>query len=265
MPTSRIYIDPAVKRMIKRAQKNKLKYVRKPKRLQPKTKLQKLIRKEINKAQELKSTTMIGTSGSSIKTGGVDDLFSTGYVSRDLCAVSIDQGTGVSDRIGNKILIKSNKLKITVNSLYLEQNSAPFRLHIVFYRNRNFNSSATGLAELMQFENTALSQNGTLLREQYPFNKDVFEIKKHIVKRMVYVPATGTNDINNATRFSYTMSVDISKYCPAVWRFDDNDAGTPENSHLFFCCYIVPENDNVPAGLNLCNIVWSQTVNFTDS
>lgn len=122
-----------------------------------------------------------------------------------------------------------------------------------------------GLAELMQFQNTSQAQTGSLLREQYPFNTELFSVKKHIVRNMVYVPASGTNDINNATKFSQTMTVNITDFMPTNWRYDDNDSGTPENAHLYFACWLTPMNDNLAVvGSNLANIVWTQSLYYTD-
>lgn len=104
-----------------------------------------------------------------------------------LDVIDLGQGTEQEQRVGNKISNAKLKVRGYVESLVWDDTSnnslLPFEIHMVFFKNKTMiKNPNTDLKTLPN--NTTSYVDGTIMNSLYPYNKDLYIIRKVRVFRM---------------------------------------------------------------------------------
>lgn len=241
----------------------------------PSKQLLSLIKREIGKDIEVKSTIVSVASASTIVGTGLEydvatAITSDGYYYGDNLwnFPTLSAGTDIGNRIGNRIDVKSCVLTMVLTPLYNAGITSPFDIHILICRARNkIDIPPDQMNQFLRVANTQTNITGALLNSTYPFDKDYLRVYKHKKILCVYIPAVGTNDINNSLKFSHTWKCDLSRWCKNI-HFGNDLTTEPTNSaaHMYLLAWIVPQNGvAVPPGSDVVRIDGSITLRFTDA
>lgn len=182
--------------------------------------------REVKTAQYSVAFNLNAYTGTSWATPGVHAL--TPYSG----FVSIIQGTGQGDRIGNKIEIVSAKLKMTFNPLPYNatSNAIPQPQLVLGWVAKVKNSTAqpTALGTFFQAGDASSGPNGTTIDTTRPINTDNYKLYKSFVKKVGYAAYLGTgtapqsgNFSNNDFNLSQTVSLDLTKSIPKIIDYND--------------------------------------------
>lgn len=190
--------------------------------------------------------------------------------------LNIIQGTSQSQRIGNQIKLKRWVVKGTVyfdlanGQLGDPIVSVPFKqnqgyVNLYFGRLLNMdNQINTGLTDLFQNGNDALSPSGLIVDRLYTINKDVYKIYWHKQYKIGISSPTNPGPTagvlnNNDYMLNEEFGFDICKLCTKnkVIKYDDDNAQPNDallNSLTLFATYTNPNAD-----INLSSLTPSTT------
>lgn len=192
--------------------------------------------------------------------------------------ITILQGTGQNNRIGNQVRTRKVILRgvLFPNIFNATSNPSPKPMEIKFFFGHH-KISSTILPQSASFN--AFYQNGSgsstftnnLLDLLKPINKDTWTVKKTFTYKIGYADAnssTGVNYIsNNDFKLNRKFSIDLTKYCPKVLKWNDN-ATTPTTNGLFWWIQVVyadgTSTTGSPAINQLAQIQYSLSYIFED-
>jgi len=160
--------------------------------------------------------------------------------------MTIAQGTGQGDRIGNVIKTKKCILRYALfpvpYDITVNPNPAPVEVLIILgYLKVTPCSTPTsaGIQQLYQIGNTTIGAQGDLGDLINPFNTDVWVIKKTMRHKIGYADNSGTGSrngsqfyANNDFKLNVVRSVDITSIYPSKFVFQDTQT-IPQNAGLF--------------------------------
>lgn len=159
-----------------------------------------------------------------------------------LVGLSIGQGTGQGDRIGNRITVKSLVMRFIIFPLEYDiltnPNPTPQIVRIWFFSQKQSNVLlAANPPRFIQNGDTAASLTGTLIDMNRVINQDEYTYLAHRTYKIGYsnYGGTGTNVAaqsftNNDYKLNIIGSINLTKLCPKIIKYDDTD-NTP-NSRL---------------------------------
>lgn len=223
-----------------RKNKSGSKSVKKAVRAARRQPLIKLIKRVINRQAETKIANFqdgFEISNANIGTNNIQPL--TPYA---LVGLSIGQGTGQGDRIGNKITMRSLIMRYII--FPLEQDPitnptpTPQLVRIWFFSQKQSNTLlGANPPRFIQNGDTAASLTGTLIDMNRIINNDEYTYLGHRTFKIGYANygGTGTNAAaqsfsNNDYKLNHVGTINLTKMCPKIIKFDDTD-NTP-NSRL---------------------------------
>lgn len=216
-------------------------------RVAPKAKLgsglNKAVMKLINKTREVKHASYSSASNLNAYTG-------TGWSSVGVVAlspytgfISIVQGTGQGDRIGNKIEIVSAKMtfQFAPNPYNATTNPSPEPQNILGWVVNVKQSTAqpTSLATFFQAGDSVAAAQGTILDATRPINTDQYQLYRRFQKKVGWAVNTGTGSAagyaylaNNDHNLSERVSMDVTKYLPKIVDYNDTTS-TPTSKAIW--------------------------------
>lgn len=172
----------------------------------------------------------------------------------------IIQGSGQGAREGNKINVRSFMIRGVVvarNSFYNPASAppawqedtsvpayeAPVFLHMVVWNRKDqmTGSVATDASRILQGgtgPGTALPIDGSLMRMQYPWNRDAYVIHAHKKFRVGIPP--NTEGVSNqfvdrdgwGNGFKCAIPFKVKLKCPKFWKYDDTSVSGPTLANL---------------------------------
>lgn len=144
----------------------------------------------------------------------------------------ISQGTGQSNRIGNRIspvrlTIKMALTASNLNAVYT--NASPTYFDIYIFKQRYANEYAgpplpTDIAQFLQIDNGSGPYTGAVTDGLRNVNQDIFSLK---FRRRILLSntnqATGQNAFMASINPNRTISINLTKAIKKMWSFDDAD------------------------------------------
>jgi len=168
--------------------------------------------------------------------------------SPDTLYLTITQGVGQGDRVGNSIRVKSLKFSGVLRALPYEStlNPAPIPHYVkMFFLTRKDTPTDiyTGFTDVLQYGNNSEGPgNGSALRNLYrPVNTDAWTVHTTRIFKLGYADysGTGTNPAaqsfaNNDFKLNAFVNVDLTKYCTKIIKFDDNTANPSSRNIVMY-------------------------------
>lgn len=160
--------------------------------------------------------------------------------------LSIPQGTGASERIGNQIRIKKLSLKgVIIPSAYnatTNPNPRPQFVKLFFLTRKDSPMEIySTLTDVFQYGTTSEGFGTALYNLMRPINTD--EWMCHLTKtfKVGYASSTGTGGVagseyyaNNEFKITNFVNVDLTKYCPKIFKFDDNTVNPSSRNIILY-------------------------------
>jgi len=170
-------------------------------------------------------------------------------------AITLLQGTGQGDRIGNKVRIMKAMLRytasVTAYDVILNPIPQPMEFMIIFgyvKATPTIAPNAAQVALLFQNGNTALSPAGDISDLIQPYNTDFWCIKKTLRHKIGNSVNEGTGSAasrayyaNNDYKINVVNSINITNIYPKLLNFSDNSTGA-QNAALFMMVQAVNAN-----------------------
>lgn len=155
---------------------------------------------------------------------------------------AISQGTGQGDRIGDAIrIVKATLSYVITPSPYnavQNPNPVPQEVSVRIFAVKNTNVLVQTAGSYFQFGNGSQTPTGNLIDLSRTVNNQLYSQYRMIRHKVGYSQFTGTGSVPNFGNYSnndYPMNVsktvDYTKYCPKIIRFNDNTS-TPSTRVL---------------------------------
>jgi len=158
--------------------------------------------------------------------------------SPDTLYLTITQGVGQGDRVGNSIRVKSLKFSGVLRALaydsLLNPTPVPHYVKMFFLTRKDTPTDIySGFTDVLQFGNNSEGPgNASQLRNLYrPVNTDAWTVHTTRIFKLGYsiYQGTGANTTaqfhsNNDFKLNQFVNVDLTKYCTKIIKFDDNTA-----------------------------------------
>lgn len=160
--------------------------------------------------------------------------------------ITITQGTGEGNRVGNLIKVVKATMKFVVTPTAYDLTANPFPLPqdlIIrgFTSKRSTNSLVTTVPNYFDLGSTAITPDGVLRDINRPVNKDLYTeyfCKKYKVGFSSFAPGSGTGAnpamgyyANNDYPLNVIATIDYTKFMPKIIRYNDTD-GLPASRML---------------------------------
>ncbi len=220
------------------------KYARKTK---PKMTFEKRVMTIVHKQAETKQKVIQLYNNTNLPGAG---LFSANglQVNNILSSMSIAQGLEQEQRQGNEISNCKLRVRGLVETLPYDVNTNPsyynYEIHMVVFKKKD-DPTGNNLFLKTAPGNLTTSCDGTLINTMYPYNKDLYTIKKVKVFRMLpFVPATITSLSQPNTYLFKRFYCDI----PIAKKLKYNDSLTdPTNDWCSIAFYVVNADGTIPS------------------
>jgi len=190
--------------------------------------------------------------------------------------ITIAQGTGQNDRIGNKVRIKSARLSgVIYPRPYGGNNSSPTpqEVRIWFFTPKVSTAFPTSLPSFFQgSNNNAFAPLGNLIDLTVLLNSDVYTYRgqrtyKIGLSTMIGqsgVPASVMGYTNNDFKYNARFNIDITSMLPKVIKWNDTD-NTPYSTPVFFFIETVDADGSSQAvDQTPLEMSWTNTIRYTD-
>ena len=254
----------------------------KAKTKQPKLSFNERVRKVLAGEAERKKKVVQIFQNSPIRGTGLDTAAAGGargqYNINVLQTMAIAQGTEQEQREGNKIsnckltvrgFVRSNGFSDT-GAAGTNNSSYPFEVHMVWYKNKvNYSTSLNDYQNLKSLPNNQTGPiDGSIMNSLYPFNKDLYIIRRKRVFRLRPLPeSTGSTDTmvnsqySNAPQFlRFADTIDIHKDL----KFNDG-SNTPTNDWVGCVVYVVNgDGEDLATIQHRSNITMDAVLTYTD-
>lgn len=186
--------------------------------------------------------------------------------------VSIAQGTGQAQRIGNKISIKKATIRLVLYPLnvWALGYQLPVNVNMYIFKTRRACDVATVRSQIeqdfFQLGSNSLGLTGTLTDNVLNVNNDVFIMHKFkCFKLGVSQNDTNLQAINNDYKYNQQYSIDVTKYLKSSYVFNDNDTEAFDNYTI--CMFSVVPADNILSGggSDVCQISYNYEIQYEDA
>lgn len=281
--------NAGVKKRIRKVRTSVSKVVKKTR----KSNLRKFVKKVVEAQEEVKTISKRGTKqlttlqlGADQTDVNVNSLILTpvtaGSVEQTaIGGLAISQGTADGQRVGVKIRPKKVMLNIALScNPYNASTNAypcPYIVRMYFYRIKLNPSTiqttgavngSTGI--FFQDGTTQTGFIGTLADLNMKINSDRFTYIGHHTFKLGYAnyAATGSDLFqyfaNNDYKLNVLRKINITKYCPKIFQWDD--AGTCVTPYLHCIFQVVPATGTVPFLEQLpVQLIWDHIIEYTDA
>lgn len=193
---------------------------------------------------------------------------------------NLQQGTGSTGRIGNRIRIVKNRIKGYVNlrpiATSINTYQAPILLKLFVFSPKNFTNFTgdMGFANWQQFfrvNNADTGFTGTPLDMCYSINDELYTLHTTRTIQLSAVPWFQTPTIavayqGGTGKFSVPFNINLSKYVKDC-KYDDNTSARVTNKNLIicaFCCYADGTTNGYVTPYDLAEIHYVQDVEYED-
>jgi len=239
------------------------------------------VKKYVNKAlhKNIENKAQSYTTGYSIGSYANSNSLYARPITPGAGFLSIVQGTGQGDRIGNKVKVMKAMFRYVINANPYDASSnsipIPMEVQMIFgfvKQLPNTTPSSANVSQLFQSGSTALAPVGDLRDLIQPYNTDYWTIKKVIKHKIGTSINDGTGGLanraylaNNDYSFNVCRSIDITSIYPKNLIFADNSTG-PQNNSLYFMCQAVAADGTVQTTFNLpTRINWTIDISYEDA
>lgn len=197
-------------------------------------------------------------------------------------AYEIEQGVGMSQRIGNKITVKRATIKGTIvaNGYNATTNPTPKPVQIkmvLFYNKEEPNVKPTPAqdADFYDFENTTTGFRNDLIDMWDSYNTEKYRIVKTKTFKIGWASSdqftvgSGTqgtlNMPNNDFKLNANFKIDYTKYLPKTMVFKDNNINS--TSKQLYCMWIPCSADGsfIFSGVTRANVCYSCQLQYEDA
>jgi len=196
----------------------------------------------------------------------------TGYWS---IAQGITQGTRVGNQIRTRKCYLNYVLRPTIYDAVTNPNPAPCEVQLMLGYVKNTPCFVPGVSDINQlFQSGAAvaAPVGSLRDIISVINKDYWVIKKRWTHKIGYGSSEGSGSLgnyeffmNNDFKYNVVKRLDITKYLPAVYQFNDATA-TLTSKNLFFMFQSVLGNGNISnVNVTTANIEFWIDYHFEDA
>lgn len=184
-------------------------------------------REEETKLIEFSSSISLGAYGTTVSTQGFIPLIPyTSY-----CA--INQGTGEADRIGNQIRIVKAKISyiINPNGYNAVSNPVPIPQDVIvrIFALKDSGTLVNTAPNYFENNNSSSNPTGTLLDYTRRVNTELYTQYKMMTHKVAAAVNTGGGNAvnqsyyaNNDYKYNVIRTIDYTKLCPKLIRFNDN-------------------------------------------
>lgn len=190
---------------------------------------------------------------------------------------AIVQGTGQGARLGNRIEIKKVRFRgsIKERAYNVTTNPTPIPQYVrmlVLTDVDNYNTFPLPGNDFFQFGSSSTVPDGTMNDIFADVNKDRWTVYHDQVFKVGYAVAGGTgvqvgsqSFSNNDFLLSADFDIDVTKYMPKMYDFDDNSS-QPKTKCVSVYFFSVPYDGFVTSSAVIpCNLAYHLTVDFTDA
>ena len=181
------------------------------------------------------------------------------------------QGTGSSQRMGNKVRIMSSNFRCIVRlnpyNSTLNPNPTPSWVKIFIVSQKIYNLPTFSGTDFFQINNSSQTFTGQNLDMLFPVNTDVFTVHKTFMFRLGTTSASnnfpGANTIFDNSVQSKYLNIPLGKYYKSL-KFDDTASNIPTNHNLWFVIQATPCN-SLANGSNQASIDWVLDTRYEDA
>jgi len=192
---------------------------------------------------------------------------------------SLLQGVGAGSRIGNQIKVRRVTLNYILRPTGYNVSNNPFpqpthiQLFLGYVKGVPGEIPSSGdFNNLFQAGNTVQAPTGLLNDLVTEINKDYWVIKKRWTHKLGFSNYQGTGGAvdsqylaNNDFKLNILKKLDITKLCPKVLRFNDNN-GTVSGTNLFFFYSAMNASGGAMTSLvTPCNITYWINMEYEDA
>lgn len=228
----------------------------------------------LNMENKTKQVQLFNTFGSSLQDATLNVfpmLPYTGYM-------SLAQGVGSSDRVGNVCKVRKLMLNYTLNPLPYDAtvNTTPKPMEILMILGYLKQSSGVipqpgDISILFQNNNSATAPTGSLFDLISNYNSDVWTIVKSWRHKIGYanqssIPNTNNfNFTNNDYKYNVVKKLDITRHVTKTLKFNDTSSNV-QGRNLFLMYYAINCDGTVPAQSQInCQIYGHVQLDFEDA
>jgi len=191
---------------------------------------------------------------------------------------NITQGTGQSNRIGNRIRTRKCMFSFVIspNSYHVTNNNPMLPQEVIIYFGVVKNSKAieptsTDFSRLFQSNGTQVAPAGQLIDLTQEFNTDYWTIRKVCRYKVGTANYAGTapspNDqtfANNDFKLNVVKTLDLTSICPKLLIFNDT-VSQPTNDGLFMWVQCVPANASQGSSLRPLRMEYCIRYSYEDA
>lgn len=193
--------------------------------------------------------------------------------------LTIPQGVGQGQRNGNECKVKRVMLNYVLYPLPYNAgtNPASCPMHIqLFLGNVKLSKGILPITadvnNLFNLGGGVLAPTGSLTDLNLPINKDVWDIKKVWSHKLGYAESAGTGAVptqqyfaNNDFKLNITRRMDITRYCAAALKFNDNNATLIGNNTFFMFQALAANGAAFGATVVPAQIQFFVTIDYEDA
>lgn len=241
--------------------------------------LTKFIKRVVQRTEEKKInsfvTTLTNLGAVTNSTFSINNIFPiTPYPT---VGISITQGVGQGDRVGNRVRVVSSILRYTIfpkpyDSL-LNATPQPQDVRLWFFSIKNTNDiPTTNPTDFVQSGSGSQALTGTIRDLNRVMNTDQFTYLGHRTHKVgiaawVTTPGLSSNYgaySNNDYKFNVQGYINLTRMIPKVIKYDDTD--TVPTSKACFCLVEAVNADGTSQGVNTypCTMTYQITMRYTD-
>lgn len=238
--------------------------------------LTKFIKRVVARTEEVKhgsDTNIIGLSAYTNTTNLPNMIIPvTPYA---VSGISISQGTGQTDRIGNKIRTKSSWLRgciyPRVYNATTNPQPQPQEVRVWFFSAKNTNNQLTTLPNFLQNGNSSGAPVGTILDMTRMVNSDVYIYRGHRTFKVGFSNYGGTGAQlgsqtfnNNDFKYNVKFNINLTKMMPKVIQYNDSD-DTPFSRSVFMYWETVDADGQSQAATEIqLEMSYTHSFDYTD-
>lgn len=192
--------------------------------------------------------------------------------------LSIGQGTGSDQRVGNRIEIVSGKIRLDFWSSPYDSVNNPYpmpcivKIWIATRRDLALQQPASSLPSFFQSGSSATNPTGYLQDLTRPINTDLYRVYKSYTLKIGNASYTGSGASgtysyfsNNDFKLNRRLNINYTKWLIKNAKYNDS-TNTPTNRglYLFMCCYSV-NNVGMSVGQYPIQFLGTKEIKFKDT
>lgn len=258
------------KRLRRAYRKRPARRTRKPVR---RTTVKKIVKRELSKQIETKecfsasSITPASISATSSSVAGNMFICSPNSASSTIGYLSIPQGDGNGQRVGNRIRTKSLYMKyiLTQTPQSVATNPIPTPIEVMIYWFKvkvtpqdvpTINNLRGANANFFEYGSSSIGFDGSLYDVLHKINPDRYTYLCHRRHKLGYQSNNVNNNPsyanghNNDFKMNVVSGINLTKYCPKEILYDDLSTSTTTSPYIF--CLVQP--------INATNVVFGPTI-----